>query len=97
MKEPAGPRTGARTRPGWKSISARLTQVSRVLIDEAYAGRVRKFELQAKQGDAWQTIFTGETIGRHFTHTFPSITAQQLRLNILDASEGPTITEFQVF
>jgi hypothetical protein len=68
-----------------------------VLIDEAYEGRVSKFELQAKQGDAWQTIFTGETIGRHFTRTFPSITAQQLRLNILDASEGPTITEFQVF
>jgi alpha-L-fucosidase len=90
--------TDGGTHQAWLEVDlGQATQVSRVLIDEAYEGRVSKFELQAKQGDAWQTIFTGETIGRHFTRTFPSITAQQLRLNILDASEGPTITEFQVF
>jgi alpha-L-fucosidase len=71
--------------------------INRVVIDEAYAGRIGKFELQVKVEDAWQTVFAGETVGRDCTCNFPPVTTRYIRLNILDATEGPTIWEFQVF
>jgi len=70
--------------------------VARVRIDEAIAERVRKFELQCREGDAWKTIFAGEKIGRAFTKAFPPITAREFRLNILDATDGPTIAEIEL-
>jgi alpha-L-fucosidase len=51
-------------------------------------------ELQYKDGQEWKTILTGTKLG-HFTQTFPPVTAQHVRLNILQANEGPTIAEIQ--
>jgi alpha-L-fucosidase len=69
----------------------------RVAIDEAYAGRVKRFELQCPQEGAWNTIFSGTTIGARYQHAFPPVTAQKVRLTILESSDGPTIKEFQLF
>jgi alpha-L-fucosidase len=71
--------------------------VSRVMIDEAYEGRVRQFELQYEDGQTWKTVLSGGTIGRHFTREFPPVTARKVRLEILEATEGPTLWEFQLF
>jgi alpha-L-fucosidase len=69
----------------------------RAAIDEAFPGRVQSFELQYKVGDDWRTACKGTTIGAKFeTPKFDAVTAQQVRLNILDANEGPTISEFQL-
>ena len=90
--------TDAGTHEAWLEVDlGQSTSISRVVIDEAYEDRIRKFELQAQQGDDWQTIFAGETVGRNFTRKFPPITARRVRLNILEATEGPTIWEFQLF
>ena len=90
--------TDAGTHQAWLEVDLRQpTKVSRAVIDEAYEGRIRKFELQAKVGADWQTIFTGEKVGRDYNCKFPAITTQHIRLNILDATEGPTIWEFQVY
>ena len=70
--------------------------IGRVLIDEAYEGRVRKFELQAKEGDVWKTVLSGTAVGRNFSGAFPPVTTRQVRLNIIEATEGPTIWEFQL-
>ncbi len=67
------------------------------MIDEAYEGRIRKFQLQAKEGEAWRTIFAGDKVGRNFTAKFPPVTTRIVRLNILEATEGPTIWEFQLY
>jgi alpha-L-fucosidase len=64
-----------------------------VRIREAYAGRVQRFELQSKDGDAWNTILTGTTLGDDFAVKFVARTAREVRLNILEATEGPTIWE----
>jgi alpha-L-fucosidase len=72
------------------------TPVARLRINEAIAERVRKFEFQYRDGNSWKTIFTGEKIGKNFTRTFPSVTAREFRLNILDATDGPTITEIEL-
>jgi alpha-L-fucosidase len=70
--------------------------VARVRIDEAIAERVREFELQYRDGDAWKTILAGKKIGRKFDRTFPPVTAREFRLNILDATDGPTISEIEL-
>ena len=68
---------------------------SRVAISEAY-DRVRKFELQYKDGEAWKTFLEGTRIGEEYSQAFEPVTAQIVRLNILEATDGPTIWEFQL-
>jgi len=55
-----------------------------------------RFELQDRKGDAWKTVLTGDKIGSNFTRTFPAVTAHEFRLNILDATDGPTIAEIEL-
>ena len=90
--------TDAGTKQAWLEVDlGKPVTFSRVGIEEAYAGRVQSFELQAWEGEKWKTFHTGTTIGESFSATFAPITAQRVRLNILVASEGPTISEFQLF
>jgi alpha-L-fucosidase len=53
--------------------------------------------LQWFDGSAWQNFWTGTTIGNQWSQSFPPITSRLVRLNILNASDGPTIWEFQLF
>ena len=76
------------------------TRIGRVTIDECTrygGGRVRTFRLEAETNGAWRTVLEGGKIGRHFTRTFDPVTARRVRLSILEASDGPTIWEFQLF
>jgi alpha-L-fucosidase len=66
-----------------------------VSLSEAY-DRVRRFELQYQDGATWKTFLPGTRIGEKFTQTFAPVTAQHVRLNILEATDGPTIWEFQL-
>jgi alpha-L-fucosidase len=68
---------------------------SRVAINEEY-DRVQRFELQYKDGDSWKTFLQGTRIGEQYAQDFQPVTAQFVRLNILDANDGPTIWEFQL-
>ncbi len=70
--------------------------VGRVRINEAVAERVRRFELQVRDGTAWRTILTGEKIGRSFTQSFAPVTGREFRLNILESTDGPTIAELEL-
>jgi alpha-L-fucosidase len=90
--------TDAGTKQAW--IAADLgkpTTVEGVTIEEApdYVGRVEKFEFQYQQDGNWKTIFTGTKLGG-FSRKFPPVVARHIRLNILAASEGPTIAEIEV-
>ena len=69
---------------------------NRVKISEEY-DRVRKFELQYEKDGQWITFFTGTKIGESFSASFKPITARNVRLNITEAIEGPTISEYQLF
>jgi alpha-L-fucosidase len=71
--------------------------IYRARICEAYAGRVQEFELQVKDGEQWTTLAKGKRIGDELELSFKPVTAQIIRLNILKASEGPTIGEFELF
>ncbi|MFW6164115.1 MAG: discoidin domain-containing protein [Planctomycetota bacterium] len=90
--------TDAGTQAAWLEVDlGEPTALGRAVIREAYAGRVRQFELQVKEGEGWRTIARGTTLGEHREVRFPSVTARIVRLNILKATDGPTIWEFQLF
>jgi alpha-L-fucosidase len=85
------------THQAWVSLDlGKPARFSGVTIREAYAGRVKRFEFQRQENGAWVTLFEGTTLGPEFTRQFPAVSAQQVRLNILEATEGPTIEEIQL-
>ena len=86
--------TDGGTRQAWIALDLGKPRVVRgVRIEESFAGRVRKFELQSKDGAEWKTIFAGTTLGEDYQREFPPVTLREVRLNILEAAEGPTIRE----
>jgi len=90
--------TDAGTQAAWLEVDlGSAVAVNRAVIEEAYAPRVRKFQIEYHDGKDWVPCFQGTTIGERGEFRFPAVTAQRFRLNILDASEGPTIWEFQLF
>jgi alpha-L-fucosidase len=89
--------TDATTRQAWLEVDlGKPVTFIRAMIDEAHPVRVQAFELQYRDGDEWKTFYKGKTIGVKFWATFDPVMAQYVRLNVLDATNGPTITEFQL-
>ena len=90
--------TDGGTKQAWIAwdLGKRLN-IQRVRIEEAVGGRVQKFEFQYREGSEWKTIFTGQKIGEWFQKKFEPVQAQEFRLNILDATDGPTIGEIELF
>jgi alpha-L-fucosidase len=85
------------TRQAWIAADFLKPQtVSHVLISEAYPNRVQIFEFQYRDGDDWKNIFNGTTLGDNFQKSFEPVTAREFRLNILDATDGPTINEIEL-
>jgi len=88
--------TDGGTKQAWLEADlGKPKEFSKVVIKE-WGDRIMSFELQYKSGEEWKTIFKGEKVGKDFKKTFPAVTAQVVRLNIMDASEGPTIEELQL-
>jgi hypothetical protein len=90
--------TDAGTKQCW--IAADLGKpltIERVRIEEAIPGRVRKFGFQYRDGTEWKTIYTGTEIGRwHQQKLDPPVRAREFRLHILDATDGPTISDIEL-
>lgn len=92
--------TDAGTKSAWLEVDlGRPATFSRTAIKQAYPElkRVRKFAVEYWQDGQWKTACQGENLGARFTATFEPVTAQRVRLNISEASDGPTIWEFQLF
>lgn len=85
------------TKQAWIAVHfEKLHTVRRVRISEAYPGRVERFEFQRREGNDWKTIFSGTALGANFEKSCDAVTAQDFRLNILEAGEGPTINEIEL-
>ena len=86
--------TDGGTKQAWLEVRFdKPKRISQVLINEALPNRIQKFELQHGDGKAWTTFYSGTTVGEKFAVKFEPITVSNLRLNILDATEGPSIWE----
>jgi len=85
--------TDSGTRQCWLTIEyPQPMKISSIAISEEY-DRVKSFEVQYQDGADWKTIFAGKTIGIDFKKDFEPVTARVFRLNILDATDGPTFWE----
>jgi len=90
--------TDAGTRQAWLEVDLGKPEMfDAAYLAEAYPCRVRSFELQYQDGPAWKTFCKGTTIGEQWLRRFAPLTARPVRLNVLDATNGPTIWEFQLF
>ena len=90
--------TDENTKQAWLALEFEKSRTVRcVRVLEAYPYRVQKFEFQYRGGDEWKTIFTGTTLGANYQKSFSPVTAREFRLNILDATVGPTIKEMELF
>ncbi|MFH0946240.1 MAG: alpha-L-fucosidase [Planctomycetota bacterium] len=91
--------TDAGTKSAWIEVDLEQpTVVSRIAIQEAEEyQRVREFELRYEAEGAWTTIHRGTTLGPGWSLEFKPVTVRRFRLEILDASEGPTLCEIRLF
>jgi alpha-L-fucosidase len=87
----------AGTHAGWLEVDlGKEATVSRAIIQEGW-DRTRQFSVQYKAGDEWKEAAAGTTIGAKRELLLAPVQAQVFRLNITDASDVPTIWEFQLF
>ncbi|MCY2996189.1 MAG: discoidin domain-containing protein [Planctomycetota bacterium] len=85
------------SRNGWLEVDLGTpTPVNRAVIKELEFPRTEQFAIEYKDGDTWKPLVTGTAIAGAKSFDFPPVTAQHFRLNILQASEVPTIEEFQL-
>jgi alpha-L-fucosidase len=92
--------TDAGTKAAWLEVDlGRPATIGRAVIEQAYPElkRVRKFAIEYRQDDQRRTCLRGENLEATFHSSFDPITAQRVRLNIIEATDGPTIWEFQLF
>jgi alpha-L-fucosidase len=88
--------TDAGTHRAWLEVDyTKPVTLTGVRIREEY-DRVRAFEIQCRDGDTWKTLITGTTLSKSFEAKFAPVVTSRIRLNILDAVEGPSIDEFEV-
>ena len=98
------PDTRWATDPGAKSawLEVDLGQpksFSRAVIRQAYPElrRVRKFAIEYLQDAQWKPCYEGVNLGARLAARFAPVTAQRVRLNLTETTDGPTIWEFQLF
>jgi alpha-L-fucosidase len=88
--------TDSGTKQAWFEVDlGKPTTFDQIDMSEEY-NRIRKFELQYKKGEDWKTFARGSRIRDNYSTQFEPMKARYVRLNILDATDGPTISEFQL-
>jgi alpha-L-fucosidase len=86
------------THSAWLELDLGQEQpIGAAWISEAYSPRVQAFQLQYFRDGQWRDFFAGTTLGPDMAIEFKPIRAQRVRLNIIRATEGPTLHEFQLF
>ena len=84
-------------RGGWLQADlGKPKTFGRLRVSEAY-DRTRRFALQVKEGSTWRTVHSGTTLGEDYSAGFEPVTARIARLNILEATDVPTIWEVQLY
>jgi alpha-L-fucosidase len=92
--------TDSGVKSAWLQVDlGRPTTFSRAAFSQAYPelNRIRKFAIEYLKGDRWEPCCTGGNPGAKFKASFKPVTAQRVRLNLMETTDGPTIWEFQLF
>jgi len=84
----------------WLEVDlGRARTFRRAVVKQAFPElqRVRRFAIEYLQDGRWQACYRGEKLGTKLVAKFKPVTAQRVRLSITEATDGPTIREFQLF
>ena len=85
-------------RSGWLEVDLQKeTRIGRAVIKELGYHRTQEFAIECKDGETWKELAKGATIAGEKTLDFTPVSARYVRLNILKASEVPTVEEFRLF
>jgi alpha-L-fucosidase len=70
----------------------------RAVIKQAYPElqRVQKYAIEYWEEGQWRACYHGEQLAATLDARFPPVTAQRVRLNITQSTDGPTVWEFRV-
>jgi alpha-L-fucosidase len=87
----------AGTKQAWLTIDLGKPVTFNALRIWEYTSRIQKYQIETPDGtDSWRAIQTGSTIGPRCDITVPATTTSKIRLNILDATDAPSIFEIRV-
>ena len=92
--------TDSGTKSAWLEVDlGNPAAIGGASIEQAFPElkRVRKFAIEYWQDEQWKPCYSGENLGAELDVAFDPVTAQRVRLNITEASDGPTIWEFALF
>jgi hypothetical protein len=82
---------------GWLDIDLGAEKTfDRAVFLEASWGRVEDYELQVREGEACRTFYHGGKMGDVLVHFKPT-TGRYVRLNVIKASDVPTIWEVELY
>jgi alpha-L-fucosidase len=88
----------AEARSAWLEVDLGQPQrVGRAMICELEYPRTRQFAVEYLDDQTWKPLARGTTVAGTKVLDFMPVTARRFRLNILEATEVPTIEEFGVF
>ncbi|MDR3688002.1 MAG: alpha-L-fucosidase [Fimbriimonas sp.] len=88
------------TRSAWLEVDfGKPKAFRRAWIDQAYAElhRVRKYRIEYWTGTGWKPCYQGADMPARVNVRFAPVTAQRVRLNVTESTNGPTINEFRLF
>ena len=83
----------------WLELDLGQPQViNRAVMHQAYPElqRIKKFAIEYQENGQWRVCHEGADPGERTVAKFEPVTAQRVRLNISEATDGPTIWEFQL-
>ncbi len=90
--------TEGEVKSAWIKVDlGEVKKVGRIMINEHFWNRVRKFKMEYKKEGNWQVLFEGERIGEEREFEFKPVKARYFKLTIDEATVGPTIHEIQFF
>ncbi|MCX6361023.1 MAG: discoidin domain-containing protein, partial [Armatimonadetes bacterium] len=88
----------ADARSGWLQVDlGRETEIGRAVVMEIGYPRTRQFAIEVEEAGSWRAVVTGDALGGERSFDFAPVRTRRVRLNILKASEVPTIEEFRVY
>jgi len=84
----------------WLEVDlGRPTVIGRAVVDQAFPElqRCQKYAIEYWLDGRWIACYQGENLGATLNVFFAPVTAQRVRLNVMEATDGPTIWEFSLF
>jgi len=92
--------TDSGTKSAWLEVDlGRPLSFSRAVIKQAFPElqRVRKFAVEYWEDGDWKTCYEGTNLKARLSASFAPVTAQRVRLNLRESTDGPSVWEFALY